>query len=111
MRRRVAALKEVGAGPEHIVCTRIYLTDVDCIDEVGRAHGEVSVDARPVTCALVVKGLPAAAFDRFWRPVAEEQLRRREEDAPPTHHLLRLAHVSRRSSSLLGPLGGLLVDG
>ena len=54
---------------------------------------------------------PAAAFDRFWRPVAEEQLRRREEGAPPTHHLLRLPHVSRRSATLLGPLGGLLVDG
>ncbi|MGZ4357126.1 MAG: phospholipase D-like domain-containing protein [Gaiellaceae bacterium] len=54
---------------------------------------------------------PAVAFDRFWRPVAEEQLRRREEGAPPTHHLLQLPHVSRRSSGLLGPLSGLLVDG
>jgi hypothetical protein len=32
---------------------RIYLTNADDIDEVGRAHGEVSVDVRPVTCALV----------------------------------------------------------
>jgi phosphatidylserine/phosphatidylglycerophosphate/cardiolipin synthase-like enzyme len=54
---------------------------------------------------------PATAVDRFWRPVAEEQLRRRERGAPPTHHLLQLPHVSRRSSGLLGPLSGLLVDG
>jgi phosphatidylserine/phosphatidylglycerophosphate/cardiolipin synthase-like enzyme len=54
---------------------------------------------------------PVEAFDRFWRPIAEEQLRRREQGAPPTHHLLRLPHVSRRSARLLGPLSGLLVDG
>ena len=54
---------------------------------------------------------PAVAFDQFWKPVAEEQLRRREQDFPPTHHLVQLPHVSRRSASLLGPLGGLLVDG
>jgi len=53
----VDALKEVGAAPEHVVRTRIYLLDADDIDEVGRAHGEVFKDARPVTTALVVKGL------------------------------------------------------
>ena len=53
----VAALKEVGAGPEHVVRTRIYLTNGDDITEVGRAHGEVFNDARPVTTALVVKEL------------------------------------------------------
>ena len=53
----VEALKEVGAGPEHVVRTRIYLTDADEIDEVGRAHGEVFKDVRPVTTALVVRAL------------------------------------------------------
>jgi enamine deaminase RidA (YjgF/YER057c/UK114 family) len=53
----VDALKEVGAASEHVVRTRIYLTDADDIDEVGRAHGEVFKDVRPVTTALVVKGL------------------------------------------------------
>ena len=53
----VEALKEVGAGPEHVVRTRIYLTDADDIDEVGRAHGEVFKDVRPVTTALVVRAL------------------------------------------------------
>jgi len=54
---------------------------------------------------------PAVAFDQFWKPVAEEQLRRREQDSRPTHHLVQLPHVSRRSAGLLGPLSGLLVDG
>jgi enamine deaminase RidA (YjgF/YER057c/UK114 family) len=53
----VEALKDVGAGPEHVVRTRIYLTDADDIDEVGRAHGDVFKDVRPVTTALVVKAL------------------------------------------------------
>jgi phosphatidylserine/phosphatidylglycerophosphate/cardiolipin synthase-like enzyme len=63
---------------------------------------------RPVDDFLVE---PAVAFDRFWRPVAEEQLRRRERGAVPTHHLIQLPHVSRRSWGLLGPLSGLLIDG
>ena len=54
---------------------------------------------------------PAAAFDQFWKPIAEEQRRRREEGAAPTHHLVQLPHLSRRSGSLLGPLTGLLLDG
>jgi enamine deaminase RidA (YjgF/YER057c/UK114 family) len=53
----VDALEEVGASPEHVVRTRIYLLDADDIDEVGRAHGEVFKDVRPVTTALVVKAL------------------------------------------------------
>ena len=53
----VEALKEVGAGPEHVVRTRIYLLNADDIDEVGRAHGEVFKDVRPVTTALVVRAL------------------------------------------------------
>jgi enamine deaminase RidA (YjgF/YER057c/UK114 family) len=53
----VEALKEVGAKAEHVVRTRIYLTRVDDIDEVGRAHGEIFKDIRPVTTALVVKAL------------------------------------------------------
>jgi enamine deaminase RidA (YjgF/YER057c/UK114 family) len=53
----VDALKAVGAGPEHVVLTRIYLVDANDIDEVGRAHGAVFKDVRPVTTALVVKAL------------------------------------------------------
>ena len=40
-----------------------------------------------------------------------EQLERRTAGAPLTHRLVRLAHVSRRSKRLLGPLHSLLVDG
>jgi enamine deaminase RidA (YjgF/YER057c/UK114 family) len=50
----VAALAEVGAAPADVVRTRIYLADPDDIDEVGRAHGEIFGDVRPVTTAIAV---------------------------------------------------------
>ena len=56
-------------------------------------------------------GDPASAIDEIWRPLAAEQLERRKAGAPPTHRLVGLAHVSRRSKRLLGPLQSLLVDG
>jgi phosphatidylserine/phosphatidylglycerophosphate/cardiolipin synthase-like enzyme len=53
---------------------------------------------------------PASIVDERWRPVAEEQLARREAGHPPTHRLRALPGVSRRSRRLLGPLDGLLTD-
>jgi enamine deaminase RidA (YjgF/YER057c/UK114 family) len=53
----VASLAEVGAGPADVVRTRIYLTSADDWPEVGRAHGEVFGDARPVTTMLAVSAL------------------------------------------------------
>jgi phosphatidylserine/phosphatidylglycerophosphate/cardiolipin synthase-like enzyme len=53
---------------------------------------------------------PTTLIDERWRPIAEEELRRRNADEPPTHHLLALPGVSRRSARLLGPLQGLLED-
>src|SRR5207245_2854622 len=49
--------------------------------------------------------------DERWRPIASEQLARTAAGAPPTHRLLALPGVSRRSRRLLGPLVGLLDDG
>jgi phosphatidylserine/phosphatidylglycerophosphate/cardiolipin synthase-like enzyme len=56
-------------------------------------------------------GEPADIIDTRWRPIAEQQLRRRQHGQPLTHRLARLPHVSRRSDALRGPLNGLLVDG
>jgi phosphatidylserine/phosphatidylglycerophosphate/cardiolipin synthase-like enzyme len=56
-------------------------------------------------------GDPTELVDGRWQPIAREQLERREAGLPPTHRLLELPGVSRRSGALLGPLNGLLVDG
>jgi len=63
---------------------------------------------RPVE---TLTGDPSTLIDDIWRPLAAEQLERRMAGAPLTHGLVRLAHVSRRSKRLLGPLQSLLVDG
>jgi phosphatidylserine/phosphatidylglycerophosphate/cardiolipin synthase-like enzyme len=66
-------------------------------------HLDVGVDE--------LRGDPADIIDSRWTPLAEEQLRRRQNGEPLTHRLLRLPHVSRRTDALRGPLNGLLVDG
>ncbi len=58
-----------------------------------------------------VDGDPARVVDELWRPLAEAQLARHESGEPLEHRLVRLPRVSKRSSRLLGPLQGLLVDG
>ena len=52
-----SALEEVGAGPEHVVRTRFYLTNADDWKEVGRAHGEVFGEVRPASAMIVVSSL------------------------------------------------------
>ena len=58
-----------------------------------------------------IAGEPATVIDDYWKPISKEQMARREAGEPLTHRLVRLAHVSRRSERLLGPLQGLLLDG
>ncbi len=57
------ALAELGAGPEHVVRTRTYLTDAGDWEAVGRAHGEVFRDVRPAATMVVVAGL----LDPRWK--------------------------------------------
>ncbi len=54
---------------------------------------------------------PHRIVDERWRPLAKEQLERRGTGRPLSHRLVLLPGASRRSSRLLGPLNGLLVDG
>jgi phosphatidylserine/phosphatidylglycerophosphate/cardiolipin synthase-like enzyme len=61
--------------------------------------------------ATVAGSEPHILVDEHWRPIAHEQLRRRRAGETPTHRLLELPGISRRSHRLLGPLQGLLDDG
>jgi phosphatidylserine/phosphatidylglycerophosphate/cardiolipin synthase-like enzyme len=53
---------------------------------------------------------PAQLVDELWRPTAMEQLRRRQAGEQPTHRLVALPGVSKRSRRLLGPLQGIVDD-
>jgi enamine deaminase RidA (YjgF/YER057c/UK114 family) len=53
----VEALAELGARPEHVVRTRVYITSEEDWEEVGRAHGEVFGEIRRASAMLVITGL------------------------------------------------------
>jgi enamine deaminase RidA (YjgF/YER057c/UK114 family) len=65
----LVALEEAGARPEHVVRTRLFLTDATDIEAVGRAHGEVFGEIRPATTGVVVKEL----LDPRWRVEIEAE--------------------------------------
>jgi enamine deaminase RidA (YjgF/YER057c/UK114 family) len=55
----LAALRDLGAGPEHVVRTRMFVTDIARAEEAGRAHGEVFAAAPPATSMVEVRALIA----------------------------------------------------
>jgi enamine deaminase RidA (YjgF/YER057c/UK114 family) len=65
----LAALAEAGAGPEHVVRTRMYLTSADDAETVGAEHGRVFGTVRPVSTMLVV----AALLDPRWKVEIEAE--------------------------------------
>lgn len=57
------ALAQAGAGMEHVVRTRIMLTDMESWRDAARAHGEVFAGIRPACTFVEVSGF----IDPEWR--------------------------------------------
>jgi enamine deaminase RidA (YjgF/YER057c/UK114 family) len=51
------ALQNLGAGLEHIVRTRMFVTDISRWEEYGRAHGEFFREITPATTMIEVSRL------------------------------------------------------
>ncbi len=63
------ALTEAGSSLAQVVRTRMFLTDADDAQAVGRAHGEVFGDVRPAATMVVVKAL----LDARWKVEIEAE--------------------------------------
>jgi isochorismate pyruvate lyase len=53
----LGAMRELGAGPEHVVRTRMYVTDIERWADYGRAHAEAFGAHPPATAMVEVKRL------------------------------------------------------
>ena len=57
LNRVVSALERVGARLDHVVRTRMYVTDITRWEEVGGVHGEVFGQVRPATSMVEIRAL------------------------------------------------------
>ena len=53
----ISALATVGAKPEHVIRTRLFITDISRWKDLGRAHGEVFGEIRPVSAMYGITAL------------------------------------------------------
>jgi enamine deaminase RidA (YjgF/YER057c/UK114 family) len=57
-----AAIEHLGGNMKDVIRTRIYVTNIAQWAEIGRAHGEVFGDIRPVTTMVEVSSLISVEY-------------------------------------------------
>jgi enamine deaminase RidA (YjgF/YER057c/UK114 family) len=63
------ALRQAGAGFDHVIRTRMFITDAGHAEAVGRAHSAVFGEIRPAATMVVVAGL----LDPRWKVEIEAE--------------------------------------
>jgi len=63
----MAALEELGGGPEHVIRTRTFLKHIEDVEGASQVHAEFFGDVRPASTMLVV----ASMVDPDWRVETE----------------------------------------
>ena len=56
-RKILHELDRVGLGPADVIQNRVYVTDISRAEEVGRAHGDIFADHRPLMTMVEVSAL------------------------------------------------------
>ncbi|MFL5864460.1 MAG: Rid family hydrolase [Solirubrobacteraceae bacterium] len=56
-RKVLHELSRVGLGAADVIQSRVYVTDISRAEEVGRAHGEIFADHRPLMTMVEVSAL------------------------------------------------------
>jgi enamine deaminase RidA (YjgF/YER057c/UK114 family) len=65
----LTALQELGAGPEHVVRTRMFIVHRYYAEDVGKAHRAVFGEVRPAATMIVVPSL----LDVQWKVEIEAE--------------------------------------
>ena len=65
----LGALGQAGAAADHVVRTRIVITEPSDVESVGAAHGEVFGKIRPASTLVVVSAL----LDPRWKVVIDAE--------------------------------------
>ena len=62
IRKIEKVLQKAGAGLEHVIRTRMFVTDISRWEEYGKAHGEFFSNIRPCTTMVEVSKLIAPEY-------------------------------------------------
>jgi enamine deaminase RidA (YjgF/YER057c/UK114 family) len=57
LRKILHELDRAGVGAPDVIQNRVYVTDISRAEEVGRAHGDVFAEHRPLMTMVEVSGL------------------------------------------------------